>query len=128
MQWSDRSSPPSTSKRYNSAAKSAMLKRDVGHSLAFNVHSLCLYFHACTLQSAFRVSSLCKCRPFENVKLSFFCMCVHACILLCAVIVQDCGGLSGNCKKQAGLQCSGTIASSLFFYFYSVLLVFIWDS
>lgn len=39
-----RDHPLPTSKCCNSAAKLAMLKWDVGNSLAFNVHSLRLYF------------------------------------------------------------------------------------
>lgn len=77
-----------------------MLKWDVGRSPAFNVHSLCLYFLKCTLQSAFGVSSsLCRCGPFGNVLVRHFC--VRACVRAISC-VQQVVGLWRTWGEQVG--------------------------
>lgn len=115
-----------------------MLKWDVGNSLAFNVHSVRLYFRTCTLPSAFGVSSSpCKCGPFANVLLKLsLSACVH--FLVCNER-RDQGGLAERSARgtlvakmcvQLHVSCAMNAAEQLHpsLHFFLVLFVFVWGS
>lgn len=111
-----------------------MLKWDVGRSPAFNVHSLCLYFLKCTLQSAFGVSSsLCRCGPFGNVLVRHFC--VRACVRAISCVQQVVGlwrtwgeQVGENVYTVARFVCNApeqlhpSLSLSFFFFFISWIL------